>query len=45
MDYNEMTTSVRSGLQKASSVAQEFSHQAIDVEHLLSNIHKLIDNL
>ena len=38
MDYNEMTTSVRSGLQKASSVAQEFSHQAIDVEHLFLSL-------
>jgi ATP-dependent Clp protease ATP-binding subunit ClpB len=38
MDYNEMTTSVRSGLQKASSVAREFSHQAIDVEHLFLSL-------
>ena len=34
MDMNNFTESVRSGLQQASSLAKDFSHQQIDVEHL-----------
>ena len=34
MDMNKLTESVRNGLQAASTIAKDFSHQQIDVEHL-----------
>lgn len=35
MDFNKFTESVRKALQAAGSLAQDYKHQHIDVEHLL----------